>query len=107
MAFGVLFGLWALVAGEVLARRRSVIIGCAAGFLVLATEGLIAFFAEGTAPIEATLRSPQVQTAFDQWALQAQLEGQEAKTTIERVRAGVVALYPVPVPWFRRRRSWP
>jgi hypothetical protein len=94
MGFGVLFGLWALVAGEVLARRRSVIIGCAAGLLVLATEGLIAFFAEGTAPIEATLRSPQVQTAFDQWARQSQLDGQEAQTTIERVRSGVVALYP-------------
>lgn len=94
IAFVVLFGLWALVAGEVLARRRSVIAGCAAGFLVLASEALFAGFAEGTGPIEATLRSPQVQTAFDQWATQSALEPSEAKAAIERVRTGIVSLYP-------------
>lgn len=94
IAFIVLFGLWAAVAGEVLSRRRSVIAGCAAGFLVLASEALFAGFAEGAGPIEAALRSPQVQTAFDQWAAQSALEPSEAKTVIERVRSGIVALYP-------------
>ncbi len=94
IAFVVLFGLWAFVAGEMLARRRSVIAGGAAGFLVLAGEALFAGFAEGAGPIEATLRSPQVQTAFDQWATQSGLDPAEAKATIERVRAGIVTLYP-------------
>ncbi len=94
VAFVVLFGLWALVAGEVLSRRKSVIAGCAAGFLVLASEALFAGFAEGTGPIEATLRSPQVQGAFDQWAAQAPMDQADAKAAIERVRNGIVALYP-------------
>jgi hypothetical protein len=50
--------------------------------------------AEGSEPIEATLRSPQVQASFDQWAAQAELEPAEAKAAIERVRQGIVALYP-------------
>lgn len=94
VTFVVLFGVWALVAGEVLDRRKSVIAGCAAGFLILASEALFAGFAEGTGPIEATLRSPQVQAAFDQWATQAAIEPSEAKATIERVRSGIVSLYP-------------
>ncbi len=94
IGFLVLFGLWALVGGEVLARHRSVLAGCVAGFLVLSIEGLLAGFAEGTAPIEATLRSPQVQAAFDQWAAQVPLQAQEAKAAIESVRSGIVALYP-------------
>lgn len=94
IAFVILFGLWAVVAGEVLSRRRSVIAGGVAGFLVLASEALFAGFVEGTGPIEATLRSPQVQTAFDQWAAQSALEPAEAKSVIEQVRNGIVALYP-------------
>ena len=94
IGFAILFGLWALVAGEVLARRRSVIAAAVAGLAVLSIEALLAGFAEGTAPIEATLRSPQVQASFDQWAAQAELEPAEAKAAIERVRAGIVALYP-------------
>ncbi len=94
IGFAVLFGLWALVAGEVLARRRSVIAASVAGLVVLSIEALLAGFAEGTAPIEATLRTPQVQGSFDQWAAQAELEPAEAKAAIERVRAGIVALYP-------------
>ncbi len=93
-AFAVLFGLWALVAGEVLARKRSVIAGGAAGFGVLSALALLAGASDGSTSLEATLRSPQVQAAFDQWAAQAPLEPAEAKATIERVRAGVVALYP-------------
>lgn len=92
--FAVLFGLWGMIAGEVLSRLKSVIAGCAAGFLVLATEALLATLSEGTAPIAATLNSPQFQTAFDQWAAQAQLEPSEAKATIDRVRTGIIALYP-------------
>ncbi len=94
IGFAVLFGLWALVAGEVLSRRRSIIAASVAGLVVLSVEALLAGFAEGTAPIEATLRSPQVQASFDQWAAQAELEPAEAKAAIERVRAGIVALYP-------------
>ena len=94
LGFFVLFGLWALIAGEVLARRKSVIAAGAAGFLVLALEALLAAFSEGTARIEATLHTPQVQAAFDQWAAQVPLEPEEAKTTIERARSGIVALYP-------------
>ena len=94
MGFAFLFGLWGLVAAEVTARRKSVIMGCAMGFAVLSVEALYANFSEGTAALEATLRSPQVQTAFDQWAAQVPLEAQEAKVTIERVRSGIVALYP-------------
>jgi uncharacterized protein YybS (DUF2232 family) len=94
LGFAVLFGGWALVAGEVLARRKSVIAASVAGLVVLSVEALLAGFAGGTAPIEATLRSPQVQASFDQWATQAELEPAEAKAAIERVRAGVVALYP-------------
>ena len=94
IGFALLFGLWGMVGGEVLARRRSVIAGCAAGFVVLATEALFASLSEGTAPVAATLSSPQFQAAFDQWATQAQLEPAEAKATIDRVRTGIVALYP-------------
>lgn len=94
IGFAVLFGLWALVAGEVLSRRRSIIAASVAGLVVLSLEALLAGFAEGTAPIEATLRSPQVQASFDQWAAQAELEPAEAKGAIERVRKGIVALYP-------------
>ena len=94
LGFFVLFGLWALIAGEVLARRKSVIAAGAAGFFVLALEALLAAFSEGTARIEATLHTPQVQAAFDQWAAQVPLEPEEAKTTIERARSGIVALYP-------------
>ena len=36
----------------------------------------------------------QVQAAFDQWATQVPLDPAEAKATIERVRNGIVALYP-------------
>jgi uncharacterized protein YybS (DUF2232 family) len=94
IAFVVLFGLWALLAGEILSRRRSVVAGCAAGFLVLAVEALFAAFSEGTAPMEATLRSAQVQKAFDQWAAQAPLEPADAKKAIEEIRTGILALYP-------------
>ena len=94
LGFLVLFGLWALIAGEVLARRKSVIAAGAAGFFVLALEALLAAFSEGTARIEAALHTPQVQAAFDQWAAQVPLEPEEAKTTIERARSGIVALYP-------------
>jgi uncharacterized protein YybS (DUF2232 family) len=94
IGFAVLFGLWALVAGEVLSRRRSIIAASVAGLVVLSLEALLAGFAEGTAPIEATLRSPQVQASFDQWAAQAELEPAEAQAAIERVRKGIVALYP-------------
>lgn len=94
VGFAMLFGLWALLGGEVLARRRSVILACAAGFVVLAALALLTIVAEGTEPIEATLRSPEVQTAFDQWAAQAPMDPAEAKTTIEQVRSGIVALYP-------------
>ena len=94
IGFAVLFGLWALVAGEVLSRRRSIIAASVAGLVVLSVEALLAGFAEGAAPIEATLRSPQVQASFDQWAAQAELEPAEAKAAIERVRNGIVALYP-------------
>lgn len=94
IGFLVLFGLWALLAGEVLARRKSVVAASMAGLVILSAEALLAGFAEGTAPIEATLRSPQVQASFDQWAAQAELEPAEAKAAIERVRAGIVALYP-------------
>ena len=93
-AYLILFGLWALVAGEVLARRKSVIAGAAAGFVFLAAEALLAGAADGATSLETTLRSPQVQTAFDQWATQAQLEPAQAKEAIEQVRAGIVALYP-------------
>jgi hypothetical protein len=92
--FAILFGLWALVAGEVLSRRKSVVAGCAAGFVVLSMEALLSVLAEGSAPMEAALRTPQVQTAFDQWAAQVPLGPEEAKTTIEEVRSGIVTLYP-------------
>jgi uncharacterized protein YybS (DUF2232 family) len=94
IGFSVLFGLWALLAGEILSRRKSVIAGCAAGFVVLSIEVLIAATVEGTTPMEATLRSPQVQAAFDQWAAQVPLEAAEAKTTIEGIRSAILALYP-------------
>ncbi len=94
IGFLFLFGGWALVAGEVVVRRRSVIAGCALGLVVLSLEALLANFAEGTAALEATLRSPQLQAAFDQWAAQVPLEPEEAKTMIERVRTGIVSLYP-------------
>ena len=94
VGFAILFGVWALLAGEVLSRRKSVIAAGVAGFVLLSLEALLAGFTEGTAPIEATLRSPQVQASFDQWAAQAALEPAEAKAAIERVRSGIVALYP-------------
>jgi len=94
IGFTVLFGLWALLAGEVLSRRRSVIAAAVAGLAILSIEALLAGFVEGAAPIEATLRTPQVQASFDQWAVQAELEPAEAKAAIERVRTGIVALYP-------------
>jgi uncharacterized protein YybS (DUF2232 family) len=93
-AFAVLFGGWALVAGEALARRKSVIAGCALGLVFLSLEGLLSIAAEGTAPMEATLKTPQVQAAFDQWAAQVPLEGAEAKTAIDSVRSTILALYP-------------
>ncbi len=93
-AYAVLFGFWALLAGEVLARRRSVVAGGAAGFAALAALAVLAGAADGTTSIENTLRSPQVQAAFDQWATQVPLDPAEAKATIERVRNGIVALYP-------------
>jgi uncharacterized protein YybS (DUF2232 family) len=93
-AFAVLFGGWALVAGEALARRKSVIAGCALGLVFLSLEGLFSIAAEGTAPMEATLKTPQVQAAFDQWAAQVPLEAAEAKTAIEGARAAILALYP-------------
>jgi uncharacterized protein YybS (DUF2232 family) len=92
--FAVLFGLWALVSGEVLSRRKSVIAAGIAGFAVLAVEALLAGSVEGKASVEATLQSPQVQASFDAWATQAAIEPSEAKAVIERVRAGIVALYP-------------
>jgi uncharacterized protein YybS (DUF2232 family) len=94
IGFAALFGLWAVVSGEVLARRRSVIAASVAGLLILSIEALLAGLAEGTGPIEATLNTPQVQASFDQWAAQAELDPAEAKTAIERVRSGIVALYP-------------
>jgi uncharacterized protein YybS (DUF2232 family) len=93
-AFAVLFGGWALVAGEALARRKSVIAGCALGLVVLSLEGLLSVAADGAAPLEATLNTPQVQAAFDQWAAQVPLEAAEAKTAIDGARAAILALYP-------------
>ena len=90
----VLFGLWALVAGDVMARRKSVIAGGAAGLVVLALEAALATASEGTAPMEETLKSPQVQAALDQWAAQVPLQPAEAKETIDGVRSGILALYP-------------
>ena len=92
--FAVLFGVWALVSGEVLSRRRSVIAAGVAGLCILSVEALLAASIEGTAPIEATLKTPQVQASFDQWAASAPLEPGEAKAAVERVRAAIVALYP-------------
>jgi len=94
IGFLVLIGVWALVAGEVLARRKSVIAAGVAGLLILSIEALLAGLAEGTGPIEATLKTPGVQASFDQWAAQAELEPGEAKSAIEHVREGIVALYP-------------
>ncbi|MEO8361342.1 MAG: DUF2232 domain-containing protein [Vicinamibacteria bacterium] len=94
IGFAVLFGLWALVAGEVMSRRKSVVLGCVAGLVVLSLEASLAMAAEGTAAIEEAVRSPQLQTAFDQWATQAQLDPQEAKATIEGVRNAIISLYP-------------
>lgn len=94
VGFFMMFGLWSLVAGEVLARRRSVVAGCAAGFAVLSLELLVAAMAEGTAPMETTLRSPPVQAAFDQWAAQVPLGATEAKAAVEGFRAAILTLYP-------------
>lgn len=94
VGFAILMGSWALVTGEVMARRRSVIAGAATGFGLLATLALVTIVSEGTAPIEATLSSPQVQTAFDEWAAQAPMGPAEAKATIEQVRSAIVTLYP-------------
>lgn len=94
LSFVVLFGAWAVVAGEVMRRRKSVIAGCAAGFAVLGIEALAVVFVSGTAPMEETLKTPQVQKAFDDWAIQAAIEPAEAKTAIEQIRAGILALYP-------------
>lgn len=94
VGFAILFGSWALLAGEVMARRKSIIAGASAGFGLLAVFALLTILTEGTAPIEATLSSPQVQTAFDQWAAQAALGEGEAKAVIEQVRTGIITLYP-------------
>ena len=94
VGFLALFGVWALVGGEVLSRKKSVIAAGLAGLALLALEALLAGAVEGTAPLEETLRSPQVQASFDQWATQAALEPGEAKLAIERVRKGIVTLYP-------------
>ena len=94
IGFAVLFGIWAIVAGEILARRRSVVLACIAGFAVLAIEALFSVLAEGTAPMEATLKTPQVQAAFDQWAAQVPLGPTEAKAAIEDIRSAILTLYP-------------
>lgn len=94
LSFVVLFGVWAIVAGEVMRRRKSVVAGCAAGFAVLAVEALAVVFVSGTAPMEETLKAPQVQKAFSDWATQSAIEPAEAKAAIEQVRAGILALYP-------------
>lgn len=94
LSFVVLFGAWAIVAGEIMGRRKSVLAGCAAGFAVLSLEALAVVFAGGSGPLEETLKTPQVQTAFDEWAKGVALEPAEAKTAIEQVRAGILALYP-------------
>lgn len=92
--FAMLFGVWALVSGEVLERRKSIIAACSAGFLLLSLEALLAGLVAGQAPIEATLQAPNVQAAFDQWAAQAQIDPTEAKASIDEVRAAILALYP-------------
>lgn len=94
LSFAVVFGAWALVAGEVMRRQRSLIAGCSAGFGVLGLEALAMVFLGGQAPLQQTLSSPQVQQAFDQWSAQAPLEAGEAKAAVERVKAGIAALYP-------------
>ena len=94
IAFVILFGAWALVAGEALSRKKSVILAGVIGFAVLSVEGLAASFAGGAEAVETTLNSPPVQKAFDQWAAQAPLEPGEAKEAISEVRAGIVALHP-------------
>jgi|JI10StandDraft_1071094.scaffolds.fasta_scaffold02128_10 uncharacterized protein YybS (DUF2232 family) len=94
LSFVVLFGAWALVAGEVMSRRKSVIAGCAAGFAILAIEALAVVLVSGTAPMEETLQTPQVQKAFSDWSTQAAIEPAEAKAAIEQIRAGILTLYP-------------
>ena len=94
LAFALVFASWAIVAGEVLARTRSVIKGCGAGLAVLAVEALCLAALEGGEPIRQALNSPQAKAPFDQWAAQSGLTRQEADVTIERARTAIVALYP-------------
>lgn len=94
LSFLVLFGAWGIVAGEVMQRRKSLVAGCAAGFAILALEALAVVLVSGTGPMEETLKTPQVQKAFDDWATQASIEPAEAKATIDQVRSGILALYP-------------
>jgi len=94
VSFLILFAGWALVAGEVMSRKQSVIAGCAAGLAVFAAEALAIVALEGSDAVRAALATPEIQASFDQWAAQASLAKEEAAATIERVRSGIVALYP-------------
>jgi uncharacterized protein YybS (DUF2232 family) len=94
LAFALLFASWAIVAGEVLARTRSVIKGCGAGLVVLAVEALALAALEGGQPIRQALESPQARAPFDQWASQSGLPKQEADAVVERARTAIIALYP-------------
>ena len=94
LAFLTLFGGWALLAGEALSRRRSVILAGIVGFAILSVEAAVASVAGGAAVAEATLDSPQVQKAFDQAAAQASLSPGDAKAAIDDMRAVIVILHP-------------
>jgi hypothetical protein len=94
VSFLLLFAGWAIFAGEVMARRHSVIAGCGAGLAVFAAEALAIVTLEGSEAVKAALTTAQAQASFDQWATQAALGKEEAAATIERVRSGIVALYP-------------
>jgi uncharacterized protein YybS (DUF2232 family) len=94
VSFTILFGFWALAAGEGLARRRSLISAFVIGMALLSVEVLLGAAWEGGAQLEASLRSPQADAAMKQWAEQTAAAEGQTPVDIEQVRKGIVSLYP-------------
>lgn len=94
VGFLLMSGVWAIVASEVLARKRSLIAMGASGLLVLSVIALTVALVGGREGVTKALTSPDADRAFARWATNSGLTASEAATQIANIRGIVENIFP-------------